>query len=343
MSVAFRSVAAACLLACVGGIAHGQSAGQSAEEFYKGRTIQMVVGHEVGNDYDIGARLLARHLAKELPGSPTIVVQNMPQASGVVVANHMAVRAARDGSVIGGISRNLPSQAMMKLPNVEADPRQFIWLGATSFPGRVCVASADAPAKTAADLFTTELLTGGAGTGSSTSIVPTVINRVLGARFKMIEGYRGAGDILIAIERGEVHGVCMSLGQFRTSQQKFKDGKLRYLLRAEESALPGVDVPSIYDFAKTAEQRQLMRFIFSSTEFGRPYLFPPGVPQDRVALMRAAIERAAKNPALLAEAEAMKLDMVFRPPQHLEQVVAQLYETPPAMVEKAREISPNLR
>ena len=101
----------------------------------------MIVGYEVGNDYDIGARLLARYLSKELPGNPTIVVQNMPQASGVVAANYMALQAARDGSVIGGISRNLPSQAMMKLPNIEADPRQFIWLGATSFPGRVCVAS----------------------------------------------------------------------------------------------------------------------------------------------------------------------------------------------------------
>ncbi len=328
------------MIACVGNIAHGQG----AEEFYKGRTIQMVVGYEVGNDYDIGARLLARHLSKELPGNPTIVVQNMPQAAGVVAANYVAVRAARDGSVIGGISRNLPSQAMMKLPNIEADPRTFIWLGATSFPGRVCAARTDAPVKTAAELFTTDLITGGTGAGSSTSIVPTVINRVLGTRFKMVEGYRGAGDVLIAIERNEVQGVCMSLGQFRTSQQKFKDGKLRYLMRAEESALPNTpDMPSVYDFAKTQEQRQLMRFIFSSTEFGRPLLFPPSVPQDRTAFMRRAIERAAKSPALLAEAEAMKLDMVFRPPEHLEKVVTQLYETPPELVEKAREISPNLK
>jgi tripartite-type tricarboxylate transporter receptor subunit TctC len=317
---------------------------QSAEEFYRGRQIQMLVGYEVGNDYDIGARLLARYLSKELPGQPSVVVQNMPQAAGVVVANHMYIRAARDGSVIGGISRNLPSQAMMRLPNIEADPRKFIWLGATSFPGRVCVAAGDAPVKRAADLFTTDLLTGGVGAGSSTSIVPTVLNRVLGTRFKMIEGYRGAGDILIAIDRGEVQGVCMSLGQFRTSQQKLADGRLHYLMRAEESPLPEVpDVPSIYDFAKTDEQRQLMRFIFSSTEFGRPYLFPPGVPRDRVEFMRKAIERAAHNPDLLAEAEKMKLDMVYRPPEHLEQVVRHLYATPPQTIEKARQISPNLK
>jgi tripartite-type tricarboxylate transporter receptor subunit TctC len=337
---AYRAGAALGLSLALTCAAHGQS----AEEFYKGRQINMIVGYEVGNDYDIGARLLARYLSKELPGQPNVVVQNMPQASGVVSANYMYVKAARDGSVIGGISRNLPSQAMMGLPNIEADPRKFNWLGATSFPGRVCVASADAAVKTAADLFKTDLLTGGVGTGSSTDIVPTVINRVLGTRFKMVEGYRGAGDILIAIDRGEVHAVCMSLGQFRTSEQKFKDGKLRYLLRAEESPLPGVpDVPSVYDFANTDEQRQLMRFIFSSTEFGRPYLFPPGVPKDRVEYMRNAIERAVKNPELLAEAGKMKLDMVYRPPQHLEEVVKNLYATPPALIEKAKEISPNLK
>jgi tripartite-type tricarboxylate transporter receptor subunit TctC len=333
------------VVATTGAVALSSGAfAQSAEEFYKGRQIQMVVGYEVGNDYDIGARLLARYLARALPGNPTIVVQNMPQASGVVAANYMALKAARDGTVIGGISRNLPSQAMMKLPNIEADPRKFIWLGATSFPGRVCVASAAAPVKTAADLFNTDLLTGAAGAGSSTDIVPTVINRVIGMRFKMVQGYRGAGDILLAVDRGEVYAVCMSLGQFRTSEQKFRDGKLRYLLRAEESPLPGVpDVPSVYDFAKTDEQRQLMRYVFSSTEFGRPYLFPPGVPKDRVAFMRKAIEQAANNPELIAEARKMKLDMVYRPPEHLEQVVSNLYATPAATVEKAKQISPNLK
>jgi tripartite-type tricarboxylate transporter receptor subunit TctC len=335
-----RLAAAATLAVALAGGAQAQT----AEEFYNSRQITMIVGYEVGNDYDIGARLMARYLSKELPGNPNVIVQNMPQASGVVAANYMALKAAKDGSVIGGISRNLPSQAMMKLPNIEADPRKFIWLGATSFPGRVCVASTDAPVKTAADVFKTDLLTGAAGAGSSTDIVPTVIDRVIGARFKMVQGYRGAGDILIAIDRGEVHAVCMSLGQFRTSEQKFKDGKLRYLLRAEESPLPSVpDVPSVYDFAKTDEQKQLMRFIFSSTEFGRPYLFPPGVPKDRVDFMRKAIERAVKNPELLAEAGKMKLDMVYRPPEHLEEVVKSLYATPPALIERAKQISPNLK
>jgi tripartite-type tricarboxylate transporter receptor subunit TctC len=194
------------------------------------------------------------------------------------------------------------------------------------------------------DLFVKDVLTGGVGVGSSTSIVPTVINKVLGTKFHMVEGYRGAGDIILAMQRGEVHAACMSLGQFRNYDQLFKEGKLRVILRAEESAMPQIpDVPSIFDRAKTEEQRQLMRFIFSSTEFGRPYIFPPDVPKDRVQFMRGAIAAAVNDPELVAEAGKMKLDMVYRPPEQLEKLVNQLYDTPPALIETLKNISPNLR
>jgi tripartite-type tricarboxylate transporter receptor subunit TctC len=317
---------------------------QTPQEFYRSKQLQLIVGYEAGNDYDVGARLLAKHLAKQLPGQATVIVQNMPQAAALASANYLSVRAARDGSVLGSISRNLPSQAVMGLPNIEADPRKYIWLGATSFPGRICVASAASPVKTPADLFAHELIVGSVGVGSSTSIVPTVINRVLGTKFKLIEGYRGAQDIIIAIERGEVHGTCASLGQFRTHERLFREGKLRIIFRAEESAMPDIpDVPSIYDFAKTTEQRQLMRFVFSSTEFGRPYLFPPDVPKDRIDFMRKALADAVKSPELVAEASAMKLDMTYRQPEHLQQLVTDLYATPPALIEKIKQIAPNLR
>ncbi len=207
----------------------------------------------------------------------------MPQAAALASANYIYVRAPRDGSVLGSISRNLPSQAVMKLPNIEADARRYNWLGGTSFPGRICAVTAAAPVQNIDDLFKQELLVGSVGVGSSTSIVPTVINKVVGTKFHLVEGYRGAGDIILAMQRGEVQGGCMSYGQFRSHEQLFKEGKFKIILRAEESEMaeaPGV--PSIFDYAKTEEQRQLMRFIFSSTEFGRPYIFPPDVPKDRV-------------------------------------------------------------
>ena len=143
-ALAYRLVAAATLLLALSGGAQAQS----AQEFYKGRQLTLVVGYEVGNDYDIGARLLAKYLTKQLPGQPVIVVQNMPQAAALAAANYIYVRAPRDGSVLGSISRNLASQAVMKLPNIEADARRYNWLGGTSFPGRICAVTAAAPAKT---------------------------------------------------------------------------------------------------------------------------------------------------------------------------------------------------
>jgi len=170
MSVlACRLVAAVALVLALSGGAQAQT----AQEFYKGRQLTLVVGYEVGNDYDVGARLLARYLPKQLPGQPVIVVQNMPQAAGLAAANFIYVRAPRDGSVMGSISRNLASQAVMKLPNIEADARRYNWLGGTSFPGRVCAVTAEAPAKHIQDLFKQEVLVGSVGVGSSTSIVPT--------------------------------------------------------------------------------------------------------------------------------------------------------------------------
>jgi tripartite-type tricarboxylate transporter receptor subunit TctC len=167
---------------------------------------------------------------------------------------------------------------------------------------------------------------------------------VLGTKFRLILGYKGTTDTVLAMERGEVQGACASYGQFRIYEQLIRDGKLTFLLRAEEPPIPEIpDVPSIFDFAKTTEQRQLMRFIFSSTEFGRPYVFPPEVPKDRVEIMRKAFADALQDPALLAEAARMKMDMSYRPPDRLERLVTQLYETPPDLIETVKKLVPNLQ
>jgi tripartite-type tricarboxylate transporter receptor subunit TctC len=318
--------------------------GQSAQEFYRGKQIRLISGHPVGGDYDVGARFLAKHLQKHIPGQPAVIVQNMPQAASIVAANFIANLAPRDGTVIGSFSRNFASQALMGQPNIEADPRRFVWLGAYSLPSRVCVNWHTAPVKTAADLFTQELIIAGGGAGSSLSIVPTVLNHVLGTKFRVIEGYKGITDAALAIERGEVQGVCMSYAQFNNYQTLIRDGKLRVLFHAEETPVPELPtVPSIYDYAKTNEQRQLLRFVFSSVEFGRPYVFPPDVPKDRVDAMRQAFAAVAKDPDMLAEAAKTKIDMTFHAPVHLETLVESLYQTPPELIETVKKLVPNLQ
>jgi tripartite-type tricarboxylate transporter receptor subunit TctC len=314
----------------------------SAQDFYKNKQIRMIIGHSAGNDYDLAGRFLARYLTRHIPGEPTIIVQNMPAAASIAAANFLYTQAPRDGTVFGSFSRNVPSQARMGQANLEADPRRFNWLGATSLPARVCVRWVTAPVKTPADLFTQEFIVGGAGAGSSLSILPTVFNHALGTNFRLVLGYKGTTDVVLAMERGEVQGACASYGQFRIYEQLIRDGKMLFLLRAEESPIPEIlDVPSIFDFAKTTEQRQLMRFIFSSTEFGRPYAFPPDVPKDRVEIMRKAFAEALQDPALLAEASKMKMDMSYRPPDQLERLVTQLYETPPDLIETVKKLVPN--
>ena len=268
----------------------------------------------------------------------------MPQAASIVAANYIYTQAPRDGTVIGGITRNLVNQALLGQTNIEADPRRLIWLGGTSFPGRVCVIGEKAPVKTIEDIFKTELIVGSNGAGNSTNILPTVFNHVLGTKFKLIEGYKGTPDIALAIERDEVQGVCSSYGQFRNSAQSFTDGKLRVLFRAEEAQIADIpDVPSIYDYARTEEQKQFMRFVFSSTEFGRPYIFPPDVPTSRVTTMRKAIADTVADPELVAEAQKLQVDMAWRRPEDLERSTAALYKTSPELIEAVKKLVPNLQ
>jgi tripartite-type tricarboxylate transporter receptor subunit TctC len=312
-----------------------------AEDFYKGKQLRLIAGFPAGNDYDLGARVLVKYLPKYIPGQPGIIVQNMPQAASVVAANYLYVQAPRDGTVFGSFSRNIVNDALTGQPNVMIDPRHLIWLGATARPSRVCARWYTAPVKTPADLFTQEFIVGAAGATSSLAILPTVLNKVLGTKFRIVEGYQGMGDAMLAMERGETQGICASYPQFRIADQLVRDGKIAFLLRAEQAPIAELpDVPSIFDYAKTDEQRELMRFVFSSTEFGRPYAFPPEVPADAVQIMRKAIAQAAHDPDLLAEAESIKMDMTYTPPEHLEQLVANLYKTPKSVIETVKALLP---
>lgn len=320
------------------------SAAGAQPDFYRGKQIRLIVGYAVGNDYDLAARLLARFLSKHIPGEPGIIVQNMPAASSVAAANFVYAQAPRDGTVLGSLSRNIPSQALMGQANVEVDPRRLIWLGGTSFPVRVCVRTANAPVRTPADLFTQELIVAGASASSALTILPTVLNQVLGTRMRIVVGYKGATDAVLAMERGEVQGACASYGQFRVYEQLFRDGKLAFLLRAEEEAIADLpDVPSIFDYAKTSEQKELMRFVFASSAFGRPYAFPPDVPKERVEIMRKAFADALADPALMAEAARIKMDLSYRTPEQLENALAALYRTPPDLIETVKKLVPHMQ
>ena len=194
------------------------------------------------------------------------------------------------------------------------------------------------------DVFRTEMLMAGAGAGSSLSIIPSVLNQVIGTKFKVIEGYKGAPEAMLAIERGEVDGVCNTWAQFRSHQHLFISGKLRILFRAEEGAVPTLQhVQSIFEKANTEEQRQLMRFIFSSVEFGRPYVLPPGTGAEIAEIHRAAFISTVQDPDLIADASKADLDMSYRTAKELEDLVIALFQTPPALVQRSKQLVPDQR
>jgi tripartite-type tricarboxylate transporter receptor subunit TctC len=313
---------------------------QAPEDFYRGKEVRMIVGHPTGSDYDIGGRLLAKYLSRHVPGKPTIVVQNLPTAASIMAANTLFNTAPKDGTVFGSFSRNLPSQAVVGHPNLQVDMRRLEWLGAVSRPSRVCVSWHTSRVKRAEDVFEHELVIPGGGASSGLSIVPMILNHALNTRFRIVEGYRAFPDAILALERGEVAGICNPYNLIVAREELVRNRKLNFLFSSEETAVRP-DIPSIFKFVKTEEQARLLRFVFSSTEFGRPYAFPPGVPPDRVAAMRTAFKAALTDPDLLQEAERSKLDMSLRPPEDLMVLIGTLYATSPQTLEVVRKLLPS--
>lgn len=262
----------------------------------------------------------------------------MPGAGGLVAANYLFTRAPKDGSTIGMVGRNIPSDALMKAGTVGFDPRRFNWIGNPEPGATVSIVSSAAPVKSASDLFDNEALVGGAGAGSAVSTMPVVLRNLLGMKYKLVEGYRSQSAIMLAIERGEVHGTFATLTAVMNSfSSEVASGKIRILFNLERRRVQGLDAPSIFEFAKTDEQRQLLSLLSVSSEVGRPILAPPDVPPDRVAALRLAFDEAMKDPQLRADAARMGLPITtVISGSELQGIVDELMATPPHVVERMR-------
>jgi tripartite-type tricarboxylate transporter receptor subunit TctC len=306
------------------------------EEFYRGKRVTFVVGSTTGGDYDAWARLISRHIGRHIPGEPSFVVQNMPGAGGIIAGNHLYNVAKRDGTVIGLISRNSTYKYLIKEGGVRYDPTKFNWIGSPELTTRVCVVIDGAPVQRAEELYEKELIMGGSGVGTAVSTIPPLLNRLLGMKMKLVEGYAGAPEVRLAMERGEVHGVCQSLSVFqRNYAADLKSGKLKVLFNMERQSVPELKAPSIFQFVKTEEQRQTLALLSSGVELGRPLFAPPEVPADRVAALRAAFVSALKDPQLTKEAEGQGLEVSIVTGQQVEEMVLELMKTSPEILESA--------
>jgi len=310
---------------------------QSPADFYKGKNVELYIGYSVGGGYDLYARVLARHIGSHIPGNPTIVVKNMEGAGSLRLANWLYRVAPQDGSVFATFGRGIAFDPLLIGKGDQFDAVKFNWLGSANNEVSVCVALKDSGITKFEDLFTKELAVGGTGTSADTDQFPRVLNSILGTHFKIVEGYPGGNDVVMAMERGEVQGRCgWSWSSVKSTHKSWIDDKkmvvLVQLSLNKHPELP--DVPSVLDFAKTDEQRAILKMIFARQVMGRPYVAPPNLPADRVAILRQAFMATMQDKDFLAEADKAGLEITPVAGEDIQRLVQQIYETPAGIARK---------
>jgi tripartite-type tricarboxylate transporter receptor subunit TctC len=295
--------------------------------------ITLAISSEAGGGGDQYARLVARHLQRELPGNPPIIPKNMVGASGVLLMNWGASAAARDGSVILATQGPSVLAPLQGLAGAQYDPRKFSFLLSIGNLTNMLVVWHSAPVVTVEDVRTRGMVLGNGST--ETAIIPAMLNRLIGTRFKIIAGYPGTNAVALAMERGEVDGtVNIEWGSLRAVRANWlAEGKIRIPLQVTFHPVPELPgVPSIADFVRDDEQRDMLEILLAKQDIGRPFLSPPGVPPAIVATQRQALARMARDPQFLAEAERLQLSIDPTPGEALAALVDRLYAIPPATI-----------
>ncbi len=310
------------------------------DPFYNGRQMTIIVSAGSSGAYTQTARVLAKYFTKYIPGGPSFVVKNMPGAGHVLGTNFLYNQAAKDGSVIGTIGSAIPLHQVLDGQGVRYDARQFNWLGTTGISNQMGLAWHTTGVKSIEQAKQRELITGATGAGAGTAIFPTVLNAVIGTRFKMVLGYARNSDIDLAIERGEIesHHSFSYSSLVRSHPDWVKEGKVNFLYQVGNDVHAGVPgVPLMTDLAGTDEQRQILQLMTIPSVLGRLYLAPPEVPAERVAILRAAFDASVKDPAFLAENDKLGLDLFPLSGVEVTNMVQSLVDTPPAIVGKAKQ------
>jgi tripartite-type tricarboxylate transporter receptor subunit TctC len=319
----------------------GSAAAQSVEEFYKGKTVRLIVGYSAGGGHDANARLVGRHIGKYIPGNPRIVVENMPGASSLKSVQYLDNGAPTDGTVFVAFSSGLVTESLTRPDHIPVNLNNYSWLGSLSQEVRVCYLRGDLNVNTIQDMQKHPgLVFGETGQGSASYIDGNILQELFGVKLKMILGYPGGSEKKIAVERGELDGDCTS---FSTVPREWVDkGKVKIITRGSTVLLPGMppQTPYILDLAETPEKKQLIKFLLSPAHVGRPYMASKAVPADRVATLRKAFDAAVKDPQLLAEAEKLQLPIVGSlTGEEAAGYIAEMYKASPETVAAARKIT----
>jgi tripartite-type tricarboxylate transporter receptor subunit TctC len=320
------------------------SAQGTAADFYKGKQIQLIIPSTPGGGYDLYGRLLARHIGKFIPGNPNILPSNMPGAAGVVTAQNVYATGVQDGTVLGLFyTIAIMDPLLNNRTSARYDPLKFQYIGSANSETFICYVRTTSGVKRFADAMQREVILGASGSGGYSTDYPAMYNNFLATKFKVVGGYPGINEIGLAIENGEVDGTCGSSWSVMTTGRPhwLKDGVMTVLAQENVKLHPDVaklGVPLTLSFAKTPQQREVMEFIFAQSTFGRPFAVGPGVPADRVAILRQAFSRTMRDPEFLADAEKMKLEITDPlDGAEVQAAVAKLMATPPEIVAAAKQ------
>jgi tripartite-type tricarboxylate transporter receptor subunit TctC len=319
-------------------LASSSASAQSIAEYYKGKNVSLGISFPPGGGYDLYARILARHMGKHIPGTPNIVPQNMPGAGGLRVAQYLYNAAPKDGSMFGTFTR-MAHIAPLYDPSQKYDAAKFTWLGAITDAVSVCMTWHTSPVKTWQDFLTKSTTFGGTGPSGEVDIFTNVYRNVFGAKVKLAAGYRGTGPAMLAIERGEIDGICgIDWTTLKAQRQHWiKDKRINVLVQTAFRKDPDLpNVPLIMDLTKDPEKLQILKLYVSSHEFARPFAAPPGIPPDRAAALIAAFEATTKDPAFLAETAKHQMEVAPVSGKRLAGMLAELYQTPKNVLAKAR-------
>jgi len=309
-------------------------------EFYKGKQIRIVVASATGGGYDLYARYVARHLGKHVPGNPTVIVQNMPGAGGLAASNHVYTRAAKDGLTLGVLQGPLTYAQVGNSPNVAFDMREFGWLGSANVTSNTCVFSKRSGIETAQDLLRKPVIIG--ASGGSTEFAPNLLNSLIGTKFNIVRGYKSTSDIMPAIERGEVHGLCgWGWDSARVNgRDYFARGVISVGLECANERNPELaarGVPFMMDLTNDEETKRILSFLFAYLVYIRPFVAPPGIPGDRLKALQDAFAATLKDPELLAEAERAGVEIRYASPTQVKSALAQIFDAPEAIQKRALE------
>jgi len=309
-------------------------------DFYKGKTIELVISTGVGGGLDANARMVARHLGNYIPGRPTVVPKNMPGAGHLQAANYVFSTAPQDGTTIGTfIPAFITAYVLERSKNIQFNPAEFQWLVSTASSNQTVYVMSKSGVKTVQDAMQREVLMGGTGVGSYTVLYPTVMNNTLGTKFKIVTGYRNTAEINIAMERGEIQGRAgNNLNSLKVEHGEWlKTGKINILTQVGVTRDPEFpDVPLLAELATTQAVRQVLELFSADVVIGRPFVTGPSVPAARIAILRDAFQRMLKDAAFLAEAKKTQIEIEPVEGDRIQTIVKDLVSTPSDVVARAK-------